>query len=172
MPIGSLCRACGAKLSGDVGWCARCLTPVTPFAARPPLHEQGSFVGNLQPDVRMSRWRSGPTTMGPVGRVVTTIALILIFPWWAVVLPVVGVWRKTRVPDDAPPTSLDRFRQRHLLRGRELRMTPAVRLGALIIAIGAAAAIWFTEDSIGRLGWIVVLLFAGGSYALAKEHDL
>ena len=55
MPIGSLCRACGAKLSGDVGWCARCLTPVTLSSRREPLHDEGTFVGALSPDVRMSR---------------------------------------------------------------------------------------------------------------------
>ena len=83
-----------------------------------------------------------------------------------------SVWRKTRVPDDAPPTSLERFRERHPVLGRELRMTPAVRLAVLVVAIAAAGAIWFTEDAIGRLGWVVVVLVAGGSYALAKEHDL
>ncbi len=110
--------------------------------------------------------------MGPVGRIATTILLLVLFPWWAVFLPMRSVWRKTRVPDDAPPTPLDRFRERHPVLGRELRMTPAVRLAALVVAIAAAGAIWFTEDAIGRLGWVVVVLVAGGSYALAKEHDL
>src|SRR5919106_2857787 len=143
MPIGSLCRACGAMLSGDVGWCARCLTPVTLYSRREPLHDEGTFVGTLSPDVRTSRWRSGPTTMGPVGRVVTTIALLMIFPWWAIFLPLVSIWRKTRVPDDAPPTSLDRFRARHPVLGHELRMTPAIQLAAVALAIGAGAAVWF-----------------------------
>jgi len=172
MPIGSLCRACGAKLSGNVGWCGRCLTPVTAFAARPPLHEEGSFVGTLRRDVQMSRWRAGPTTMGPLGRVAATIVLLLLFPWWALILPMRSIWRKTRVPDDAPPTSLDRFRERHPVLGRPVQMTPVVRISALVVVVAAAAAVWFTEDTIGRLGWVTVMLVAGGSFALAKEHDL
>lgn len=120
----------------------------------------------------MSRWRSGPTTMGPVGRIATTILLLVLFPRWAVFLPMRSVWRKTRVPDDAPPSPLDRFSERHPVLGRELRMTWAVKLAVLVVAIAAAGAIWFTDDAIGRLGWVVVVLVVGGSYAVAKEHDL
>jgi hypothetical protein len=29
--------------------------------------------------------------MGPVGRVVTTIVLLLLFPWWALFLPMQGI---------------------------------------------------------------------------------
>jgi hypothetical protein len=67
---------------------------------------------------------------------------------------------------------MDRFRERHPVLGRTLPMTPIVRVTSLVLAVAAVAALWFTEDAIGRLGWVAVALIAAGSYALAKEHDL
>ena len=82
MPIGSTCRACGATLPPDLGWCSRCLAPVTGFASRPPLHEPGGFVGTPIETPRVSRWRSASTSFGPVGRIVWTLVVGLFFPWW------------------------------------------------------------------------------------------
>ena len=33
MPIGHLCRACGAALPADLRWCTACYAPTTAFAA-------------------------------------------------------------------------------------------------------------------------------------------
>ena len=128
MPIGRLCRSCGAALPPDLRWCAMCFAPATPFAARPPLHEPGTFVGTPMRDHKTSRWRSGPTTMGPLGRIGWTVGLLLLFPWWALVVPMMSIWRKERVADDAPPTFLERFRLRHPTLGREIRLSPTARL--------------------------------------------
>jgi hypothetical protein len=150
----------------------RCLTPVTAFAARPPMHEQGSFVGTPRPDVRMSRWRSGPTTMGPVGRVVSTIALLLILPWWAISLPLVSIWRRERVADGAPLTSLDRFRERHPALGREIRLGPTARLAIASVAAIAAVVVFLTKDDVERYLFAAPILVVGLTLSLAKWNDV
>ena len=150
----------------------RCLTPVTPFAARPPMHEQGSFVGTPRPDVRMSRWRSGPTTMGPVGRVVSTIALLLILPWWTISLPLVSIWRRERVADGAPPTSLDRFRERHPALGREIHLGPTARLAIASIAAIAVVVVFLTKDDVERYLFAAPILVVGLTLSLAKWNDV
>ena len=172
MPIGSTCRSCGAALRPDLEWCGTCYARVTTFAARPALHEPGSYVGTPMPDVRTSRWRAGPTTWGPVGRLVATGLLLLIFPWWAIVLPLRSIWRKTRVVEGAPPTALDRFRERHPVLGRELRLSPSVKV--LLVAVGVLGAIaaWLALDTVDRLVWIGVIVLAVGSLVLASSHDL
>jgi hypothetical protein len=172
MPIGSLCRACGAPLRPDLEWCGTCYTRVTTFAARPKVHEPGTFVGIPRPDVRMSRWRASATTMGPVGRVAITIVLLLLFPWWAILLPLRGVWRSVRVPDGAPPTRLDRLRERHPLLARELRLPPLARFAIVALAVAGAAAAWLTLDGVDRLIWAGTSALAGLSLALASGHDL
>jgi predicted membrane protein len=150
----------------------RCLTPVTAFAARPPMHEQGSFVGTPRPDVPMSRWRFGPTTMGPVGRVVSTIALLLILPWWAISLPLVSIWRKERVADGAPPTSLDRFRARHPALGREIHLGPTARLAIASVAAIAVVVVFLTKDDVERYLFAAPILIVGLTLSLAKWNDV
>jgi hypothetical protein len=145
---------------------------VTTFAARPPLHEPGTFVGTPRPDVRMSRWRSGPTTMGPVGRVVTTIALLLLAPWWALALPMRSIWRKERVADGAPPTSLDRFRARHPTLGRELRLGPTAKLAILAVATVAIVVVFLTKDDVERYLFAAPILVVGLTLTLAKWNDV
>lgn len=172
MPIASTCRACGASLGPDLGWCGRCYTRVTTFAARPPMHDPGAYVGTLRPDVRTSRWRGGPTTMGPVGRIAITVLLLLIFPWWAIVLPLRSVWRRTRVPDGAPPTMLDRFGERHPMLGRRLTLPPLAKGAVVVLGVGAAVAIWLSMDDLDRLVWLGVVAIAVASLVLASAHDL
>ena len=150
----------------------RCLKPVTEFAARPPMHEQGSFVGTPRPDVRTSRWRSGPTTMGPVGRVVSTIALLLILPWWAISLPLVSIWRRERVADGAPPTSLDRFRERHPALGREIHLGPTARLAIASVAAIAVVVVFLTKDDVERYLFAAPILVVGLTLSLAKWNDV
>ena len=82
MPVGPLCRSCGASLPPDIRWCTTCYTPVALYTPRDPLHEPGVFVGIPTHTPRTSRWRSGPTSFGPVGRIVCTLAVAALFPWW------------------------------------------------------------------------------------------
>jgi hypothetical protein len=172
MPIGHLCRACGAALRPDLGWCATCYAPVTPFATRPPLHEPGTFVGTPMSDTKTSRWRAGPTTMGPLGRIGWTVGLLLFFPWWALVLPLVSIWRKERVADGAPATLIERFRERHPALGRELHVGPTARLTILAIAAVAAVAMFLTKGDVDRYLLAAPVLVAGLTIALASWNDL
>jgi hypothetical protein len=173
MPIGTTCRACGAALRPDLAWCGTCFTRVTTFAARPPVHERGTYVGMPRTNIRMSRWAGTPTSMGPLGRIVATVLLLLIFPWWAVVLPLRSVWRKVRIPDGARPTALDRFRERHPVLGRKLELSPLWRVVLIAVGVGAVAvAMWLTNGPVERLVWVGTIVLAMGSLVLASAHDL
>jgi hypothetical protein len=110
--------------------------------------------------------------MGPVGRVVTTIALLLVFPWWAIILPVVSIWRKERVADDLPSTSLDRFRQRHPALGREIRLGPTVKLAIVAVAAIALVAVFLTKDDVERYLFAAPILVVGLTLSLAKWNDV
>jgi hypothetical protein len=144
------CRRCGADLAPDVRWCTFCFTPITPFAER-NLASDG-FVGTPHPDVRSSRWRGGPLTFGPVGRVLITVLVILMGPstislfsllympvWLGLSIVVLKqVWRREPLDPDAPATVSDRFRARHPILGHRFDGTRiAFAFGAiLLVAVG------------------------------------
>ena len=110
--------------------------------------------------------------MGPVGRVFTTIALLLIFPWWAIVLPLVSVWRKERIADGAAPTSLDRYRERHPTLGREMRLGPTVKLAIVSLAAIALVVVFLTKDDVERYLFAAPILVVGLTLSLAKWNDV
>jgi hypothetical protein len=172
MPIGHLCRACGAALRPDLGWCATCYAPVTPFAARPALHEPGTLVGTPMSDIKTSRWRAGPTTMGPIGRIGWTVGLLLIFPWWALAVPLLSIWRRERVADGTSPSRIERFRERHPALGRDIHVGPTARLVILALAAAAAVALFLTKQDVDRYLFAVPVLVAGLTIALASWNDL
>jgi hypothetical protein len=172
MPSGRNCRSCGAALPPDLNWCTTCYTPVTPFAARPPLHEPGTFVGSLMREHKTTRWRSGPTTMGPLGRIGWTIGLLLFFPWWALVVPIRSIWRKERVADDAPPTFMERFRERHPALGPEIHLGPTARLAILALAAIAVVVIFLTKSDVDRYLFAAPLLVVGLMVSLARWNDV
>jgi len=75
------CRSCGARLAPDVGWCGQCYTPVA--APAPPA----SFVLTRRPGMAQpprepapaphySRFKAGATSMGWVGRSLTTLGVL------------------------------------------------------------------------------------------------
>lgn len=189
MPIGNRCRTCGATLSPDLGWCGRCLTPVTGFAARPPIHEPGTFVGTPVAAPRTSRWRSGPTTFGPVGRILCTVIVGLFFPWWGLgqsgnplfIWALMGwllaagvvlrsVWKPA--PLTGPPTAAERLRGRAGILGRPITLTRGWGLVAIVVVAGAAVTVWSTWELPGRyLGAIVAILALAGAF-LARSNDL
>jgi hypothetical protein len=110
--------------------------------------------------------------MGPVGRVVTTIALLVIFPWWALALPMRSIWRKERVADGAPPTSLDRFRARHPSLGRELRLGPTAKLAILAVAAVAIVVVFLTKGDVERYLFAAPILVVGLTVTLANWNDV
>lgn len=172
MPIGHLCRACGAALPADLRWCTACYAPTTAFAARPRLHEPGTFVGPPMRDHKTSRWRAGPTTMGPLGRIGWTVGLLLLFPWWAPAVPMMSIWRRVRVADDAPPTLTERFRARHLVLAHGIRLSPTARLAILALAAVALVVVFLTKDDVDRYFFAAPILVVGPMAALARWNDL
>ncbi len=191
MPIGRTCRSCGAPLPPDLGWCGNCFAPIRLHARRVPIHEPGSYVGPTIETPRTSRWRAGPTTFGPAGRILSTLALLLLFPWWGVGggpmnpfflwslmgwlalagLVLRSIWKPVRIVDERPPR-LKAFRERHRLLGRELRLDARGRTVLLAIAATGAVAAWLGLDDAGRYIWAVIALVAGLGIFLGIWNDL
>jgi len=152
-------------------WCLRCYEPVrhlTPRESAPP----GVVFVSSGPEHRTSRWRAGPTTFGPVGRILITALVLVLFPWhvlgdldplvlWyalaytlAATLVLRDTWRRERVVDDRP-RRLAALRERLATRapslGRRLRIDPRAAFAALILlgVLGLSVA-WTQSDPYGR----------------------
>ena len=189
MPIGRTCRSCGAALPPDIRWCTTCLEPVALFSRREPLHEAGGYVGAPIPTPRTSRWRGGPTSFGPLGRILCTLALAAFFPWWGLGgfnplflwalmgwlltagLVLRSTWKRERIVD-AQPTPAERLRARHPVLGMELRLPAGMRRLVLVAAVTGAAAAWLSFDDGARYLWAVVAIVAGVGIFLASWNDL
>ena len=110
--------------------------------------------------------------MGPLGRIVWTLGLLLFFPWWALAVPVWSIWRKERVAEDAPPTLMERFRERHPALGPEIHLGPTARLAIVTLAAVAAVVIFLTKDDLGRYLFAAPLLVVGLMVSLARWNDV
>ena len=188
MPIGHLCRSCGAALPSDLGWCTSCYAPVTLYSARAPVHGTGGYVGSPMPTPRTSRWRSGPTSFGPLGRILSTAALAALFPWWGLGgnpfflwslmgwLAMAGivlrsVWKRERIIDPSP-TRLEELRARHPFLAQEIRLSGTARTVLLVLGVGVTAAAWFGADTGARFYLVVVVIVAGVAIFWARSNDL
>jgi hypothetical protein len=193
------CRSCGAPLPGDVRWCLRCYAPALELTPRerqlppldrveppPPNVPRSPLRDDAGPPPVFSRWRAGPTTFGPVGRLAVTALLMLPFPWDALVslnplrlwfmlaytmflaYALRDVWRKERVMDVRPARTG---------RARGLRAALGSRSGPLnrpvdarllvpivVLAVAAALAIaWGALDRVGRFGLVAVGVVGTGA---------
>lgn len=188
MPIGHLCRACGAALPADLRWCTTCYAPVTLYSRREPVHGPEGYAGQPRPTLRTSRWRAGPTSFGPLGRILSTAALAALFPWWGLGgnpfflwslmgwLGMAGivlrsVWKRERVVDPSP-TRVEILRARHPLLAMEIRLSGIARTLVLVVAVGAAAVAWMSFDTGARFLSVVVVLVGGVGIFLARSSDL
>jgi hypothetical protein len=188
MPIGHLCRACGAALPPDLGWCAACYAPVRLYSPREPVREPGGYAGRPMPALRTSRWRQGPTSFGPLGRILSTAAVVALFPWWGLGgnpfflwslmgwLGMAGIvlrsiWKRERIVDPSP-TRVEKLRARHPFLAQEIRLSGNARTLALVVVAGGAAAAWLSFDTGARFLLAVVVLVAGVGIFLSSRHDL
>jgi hypothetical protein len=146
----------------------------------------------------MSRWRAGPTTFGPLGRLVCTAIVLAFAPWsgltgfssgsagltlwwllgWSVAAALVlrAVWRKEHVLDDRPGP-LERLRVR--LRpaaprlGREMRVPARVLVAALGLPLLAVITyLWLELDAVGRYHLVSIAIAGGVGLFLAFWNEL
>jgi hypothetical protein len=188
------CRTCGAPLPPDVRWCLRCFAPVLQLTPRerplPPLdrvEEPPPWVNASplrDPDARpptYSRWRAGPTTFGPVGRLTITAVVLAFFPWDAVVslnpfrlwfmlgytifatYVLRQTWKKERVMVERSSTHARSIRAR--MNARAGWMSRGVDARSLVAAaafavLGTLAYAWTQVGAFGRYGITAVALVA------------
>ena len=157
-------------------WCLRCYEPVRQLSPRPV---QLPTIRFLDPTAAppTSRWRKGPTTFGPFGRLAITAVVVAVGPWsmlaglgglalWYLlgysVLAVAvlrDVWRRERVLDpDAGGTGGPRawIAERFPRLGRPI--PPVVVVGILAaMVLGVFGVVWANADATTRF-----LLVAGG----------
>jgi hypothetical protein len=110
--------------------------------------------------------------MGPLGRIGWTIGLLLVAPWWALAVPMRSIWRKERMADDAPPTAVERFRERHPGLGPDIHLSPTARLAILTLAAVAVVVVFLTKDDVDRYLFAAPLLVVGLMVSLARWNDL
>lgn len=205
-----LCRNCGARLWPDVMWCTQCYEPVRQLTPRdrqlPPLRE----VEEPPPWVRRSPlrgpketpvyspWRAGPTTFGPVGRILITIVVVLVFPsggyvgfgspigplllWYLLgytvfaTLVLRGVWRKERVYDhrlDLPTHLRRRVAERAPVLARPIRMDARLVVGFVgVAALGLLLVLWIGSDMEGRFTLVATGSVIGLGMLLAWWNEL
>ena len=80
------CPNCSASVADDLAWCNQCYAslarpaetvPPTPPDERPLWVRTGAPTTRLETHTEFSRWRGGATSFGPVGRILLTIAVLL-----------------------------------------------------------------------------------------------
>jgi hypothetical protein len=92
------CHGCDAMLSADAQWCGQCYALRDRASTAGPVMAGSVGAGSvgaltrplpaaptLPPAVIKTRWRKTPTTFGPVGRLLATIALVVPFIFFVVV---------------------------------------------------------------------------------------
>jgi hypothetical protein len=194
VPAPRACRHCGADLAPDVRWCTYCFAPIAEFQRRPPT--PGGFVDTPRHDVRYTRWRGGPLTFGPIGRLGITFALALGFAvafwpmgtafwglglWFllgysmfsAIVLR--AVWGRMPVDADeeSGPPRHDGFRRHHPRLGQEIHV-PRIAAGAigLVLLATLGYAIYGSSDDLHRFFALAAILTMAFGIALARWLDL
>jgi hypothetical protein len=110
--------------------------------------------------------------MGPLGRVGWTVGLLLLAPWWALAIPIRSIWRKERVADDAPPTFLERFRERHPALGPEIHVGPTARLAIVALAVVAMVVIFLMKDDLDRYLFAAPVIVVALTVSLARWNDV
>lgn len=108
--LGVTCPGCGAAARADASWCGQCHTAFEAPAGGPRRLVPAASGPTVVPVY--SRWRGGPTALGPVGRISWTVGVVLIAGltvfsqdifamgiWFLLVAPLVlrSVWKRARI---------------------------------------------------------------------------
>jgi hypothetical protein len=166
---------------------------LTPRAPQLPVLD----VHPPRPDPPTSRWRAGPTTFGPLGRLALTAVVLAFAPWqgltgfggpagaltlwwllgWSflAVLVLRHVWRRELVldPDREGSPVRERMTRRFPRLGRSIRIPPLVVLGLLALVVGTVVVVvWTTSDSSGRYYLVAIAVAGGTAVFLALWNDL
>ncbi len=82
------CPSCGAKVYAGQSWCGQCFASLgdppapaatsDPAATAPPLSTRMPAPRGPAHVPTYSRWRGGPTSFGPAGRIVLSVLAILL----------------------------------------------------------------------------------------------
>ena len=182
MPAPRACRACGAQLPPDVRRCPRCASPVVEFAPR-RFRSAPATVPGPPPQ---SRWRAGPTSFGPAGRLVITALVAVVIPigvgvalfeaawpfalWflagWGVFAGTVlrQTWQPTEIAQDEPAAGSPVLRIRERTRLRYPRLGRPLPTWCLALVVGSFAG------TIAIVAWAqagIALRFFAVAFALA-----
>jgi hypothetical protein len=76
------CPTCGAHVVDDLEWCNQCYSALRADPTPVATAEVESVRSNIGlPDVKIepefSRWRGGPTSFGPLGRILLTLGVLV-----------------------------------------------------------------------------------------------
>jgi hypothetical protein len=133
------------------------------------------------------------TTFGPAGRIAITVVLLAFFPWggvgglsatsalqlyfllgWVLLATLVlrHVWRRERVPDDAPPSWIERFGVRHPLLGSRVKLGRRGLVLVTVTAVAVAVIAWVHLDDVDRYVWASLAIVTGVAALLAVWNEI
>ena len=80
------CPSCSANVAAGLAWCNQCYASLVPAAApesspsdeRPLWVRSNAPVERLEQETEFSRWRGGPTSFGPAGRLLLTLGVLVL----------------------------------------------------------------------------------------------
>jgi hypothetical protein len=80
------CPSCRANVADGLAWCNQCYASLAPEPAaqtslpdeRPLWLRSNAPVARIEQATEFSRWRKGPTSFGPVGRVLLTLGVLVL----------------------------------------------------------------------------------------------
>jgi hypothetical protein len=81
------CPSCCANVADGLAWCNQCYTSLARAAApaassshdeRPLWLRSNAPVARIEQGTEFSRWRKGPTSFGPIGRLLLTLGVLVL----------------------------------------------------------------------------------------------
>ena len=80
------CPSCRARVADELAWCNQCYTSLAPAAApeasapdeRPLWLRSDASGSRIEQASEFSRWRKGPTSFGPIGRLLLSLGVLVL----------------------------------------------------------------------------------------------